>query len=234
MKSSVIHISQLSSCSFVIPRAVHHNHSHDLGRDSLAQSLDRGREEVLSTSRDHPNVSERGRCGRAVWIGATDLSAICQSIHLPYDWVDTVGRSVTAFDYRYELLSPRSFGGLFQGEVTIVRPACLMVRHPVTQGSKFAKLTFLNELEPVGDAALVAGEEQATAVESLLLLSLGAGYFRAKLNTSSNNSVALNRDSEFFQIGTRIGFPNVSSERAKLLEVPLCREMEIVVSDQEK
>ena len=70
-------------------------------------------------------------------------------------------------------------------------------------------------------------------MEGLLLLSLGACYFRAELNTASDDSVVLNRDIEFLQIGTGIGLPNMSSKWAKLLEVPLCREVEVVVSTQE-
>ena len=91
----------------------------------------------------------------------------------------------------------------------------------------------LNELETIGDVALVAPEQQPTALERGLLLDLLLVELRAKGNPAAKDAATLIRDgrSKTFQVETGVGLANVSRERAAILSMQIIREaiVEVVV-----
>ena len=84
----------------------------------------------------------------------------------------------------------------------------------------------LNELETIGDIALVAPEQQPTALERGLLLDLLLVELGTEGNSTAKDTATLIRDrrSKAFQVETRVGLANVGRERAAILSMHVIRE----------
>ena len=98
-------------------------------------------------------------------------------------------------------------------------------------------LTFLLELEAVGDATLVANEQEAASLLSSVGSLLCGGDFWTELNSATNNALRLDRDC--WGLGTleiipRVGLANMGGEWALELRVNLSCKFEVVVPSTPK
>ena len=197
-------------------------------RDRLLQSLDGGTEEVLPSSGDDPLLLERNRNGRRVRVDSTDRATVILAI-LSNDRVQAVEERSDMNSFMRRRGSPWGLGGLLEGrEVGVVGPAYVPSYQNLQEQAGWLELTLLDELEAGGEVALVGDEEQTTTVLSLLVLLLATCYLRAELDTAAHDPVLLDGDAVLLQVSARQSLPDVGSERAELLKVPLSGEVEVV------
>ena len=89
------------------------------------------------------------------------------------------------------------------------------------------------ELESVGDAALIRGEEKASIKQRDSSYYLCCCQLRSKLNTMSYDSTGLDRNRRSpwggFKVVSRVGFPNVRSKWTTQLGAYLAFKSEVIV-----
>ena len=103
------------------------------------------------------------------------------------------------------------------GEISDCPPT--LKRSNQDQGRDFLKitLTFLEELESIGNAGLVTTEEKSSTMYSLSRMILCWRQLRSKLDPASHNSMGSDRNSfgrgrRNFKVVSGVGFPDVRSK----------------------
>ena len=84
---------------------------------------------------------------------------------------------------------------------------------------RLKKLTLLEELEAIYDACLIAGKQEASAMEGLSRVRLLAGDFWAKLDTSAHDTPFFDSNWGYrwwwyLKVISGVGLSNMGSERA--------------------
>ena len=164
---------------------------HLAQRDHVGETLNGRAEEVFSSTWNHPLIFELEDALRVVGVETCD--AQCATSALPQNWINSGMSSVSLLLQLFFVMKlehvPRNLQST-EGEVGVVAPAFATQASTISNPRSHDVLrTLLDELEPVGEIALVASKEQTSLqvliVRALLVDLLVVCDLRAKGNTTS-------------------------------------------------
>lgn len=75
----------------------------------------------------------------------------------------------------------------------------------------------LDELEPIGNVALICSEKETAAVDRLARRGLGGGDFGPELDAATEDTAVLGGCADVFEIGAGVGLASMGCERASVL-----------------